>query len=148
MDEIVDALSALAHQFADVPMLCRTHGQPASPSTMGKEIANVVYRLQRQREQLTKIEFLGKINGAVGNYNAHLSAYPDLDWEIIAQSFVESLGLDFNPYTIQIEPHDYIAEFFDVISRFNSILLDYNRDVWWYISMGYFKQKTIEGEVG
>lgn len=148
MDEIIDALSALAHQFADVPMLCRTHGQPASPSTMGKEVANVVYRLQRQREQLVKIEFLGKINGAVGNYNAHLSAYPDLDWEMIAQNFIESLGLSWNPYTIQIEPHDYIAEFFHVISRFNSILLDYDRDVWWYISMGYFKQKTIEGEVG
>ncbi len=148
MDEIVDTLSELAHQFADVPMLCRTHGQPASPSTMGKEVANVVYRLRRQREQLSQIEFLGKINGAVGNYNAHISAYPELEWESIAQQFVESLGLEWNPYTIQIEPHDYIAEFFHVISRFNSILLDYDRDVWWYISMGYFKQRTIEGEVG
>ena len=148
MDEIIDALTSLAHQMAEVPMLCRTHGQPASPSTMGKEIANVVYRLRRQREQLTKIQFLGKINGAVGNYNAHLSAYPKLDWEGIAQQFIESLGLNWNPYTIQIEPHDYIAEFFHVINRFNSILLDYDRDVWWYISMGYFKQKTIEGEVG
>ncbi len=148
MDEIIDALTAMAHQLADTPMLCRTHGQPASPSTMGKEIANVVHRLGRQREQLSSIQFLGKINGAVGNYNAHLSAYPDLDWGEIARRFVESLGLEWNPYTIQIEPHDYIAEFFDVISRFNSILLDYDRDVWWYISMGYFKQKTIEGEVG
>ncbi len=148
MDEIIDALSALAHQFADIPMLCRTHGQPASPSTMGKEIANVVYRLRRQRAQLNQIEFLGKINGAVGNYNAHISAYPNLDWEQIAQTFIESLGLSWNSYTIQIEPHDYIAEFFHVISRFNSILLDYDRDVWWYISMGYFKQKTVEGEVG
>ena len=148
MDEIIDALTLLSHELADAPMLCRTHGQPASPSTMGKEIANVVYRLRRQREQLVEIEFLGKINGAVGNYNAHLSAYPELDWEAIAQGFVESLGLGWNPYTIQIEPHDYIAEFFHVISRFNSILLDFDRDVWWYISMGYFKQKTVEGEVG
>ena len=148
MDEIIDAMTQLSHDLADAPMLCRTHGQPASPSTMGKEIANVVYRLRRQREQLVQIEFLGKINGAVGNYNAHLSAYPELNWEAIAQGFVESLGLSWNPYTIQIEPHDYIAEFFHVISRFNSILLDYDRDVWWYISMGYFKQKTVEGEVG
>lgn len=148
MDEIIDAMTQLAHELADAPMLCRTHGQPASPSTMGKEIANVIYRLRRQREQMVAIEFLGKINGAVGNYNAHLSAYPDLDWEAIAQGFVESLGLSWNPYTIQIEPHDYIAEFFHVINRFNSILLDYDRDVWWYISMGYFKQKTVEGEVG
>jgi len=129
-------------------MLCRTHGQPATPSTMGKEVANVVYRLRRQREQLTQINFYGKINGAVGNYNAHLVAYPELNWEEIAEQFVESLGLSWNPYTIQIEPHDYIAEFFHVISRFNSILLDYDRDVWGYISQGYFKQKTIEGEVG
>ncbi len=148
MDEIIDELTQLAHDLADTSMLCRTHGQPASPSTMGKEIANVVYRLRRQREQLVAIEFLGKINGAVGNYNAHLSAYPDLNWEEIAQQFVESLGLSWNPYTIQIEPHDYIAEFFHVISRFNSILLDLDRDIWWYISMGYFKQKTVEGEVG
>ena len=148
IDEIIDSLTLLSHQLADTPMLCRTHGQPASPSTMGKEIANVVYRLRRQREQIVQIEFLGKINGAVGNYNAHLSAYPELDWEEIAQNFIESLGISWNPYTIQIEPHDYIAEFFHVISRFNSILLDYDRDVWWYISMGYFKQKTVEGEVG
>jgi len=148
MDEIIDALSDLAHELADAPMLCRTHGQPATPSTMGKEVANVVYRLRRQREQLTQINFYGKINGAVGNYNAHLVAYPELNWEEIAEQFVESLGLSWNPYTIQIEPHDYIAEFFHVISRFNSILLDYDRDVWGYISQGYFKQKTIEGEVG
>ncbi len=148
MDEIIDAMTQMAHELADAPMLCRTHGQPASPSTMGKEIANIVYRLRRQREQMVNIEFLGKINGAVGNYNAHLSAYPELNWEEIAQNFIESLGLNWNPYTIQIEPHDYIAEFFHVISRFNSILLDYDRDIWWYISMGYFKQRTIEGEVG
>ncbi|HIJ21471.1 MAG: adenylosuccinate lyase [Gammaproteobacteria bacterium] len=148
MDEIIDLLTTLSHQLADTPMLCRTHGQPASPSTMGKEFANVVYRLRRQREQIVKIEFLGKINGAVGNYNAHLSAYPELNWEEVAQNFIESLGISWNPYTIQIEPHDYIAEFFHVISRFNSILLDYDRDVWWYISMGYFKQKTVKGEVG
>ena len=148
MDEIIDLLTTLSHQLADPPMLCRTHGQPASPSTMGKEFANVVYRLRRQREQIVKIEFLGKINGAVGNYNAHLSAYPELNWEEVAQNFIESLGISWNPYTIQIEPHDYIAEFFHVISRFNSILLDYDRDVWWYISMGYFKQKTVKGEVG
>ena len=148
MDEIIDLLTTLSHQLADTPMLCRTHGQPASRSTMGKEFANVVYRLRRQREQIVKIEFLGKINGAVGNYNAHLSAYPELNWEEVAQNFIESLGISWNPYTIQIEPHDYIAEFFHVISRFNSILLDYDRDVWWYISMGYFKQKTVKGEVG
>ena len=148
MDEIIDLLTTLSHQLADTPMLCRTHGQPASPSTMGKEFANVVYRLRRQREQIVKIEFLGKINGAVGNYNAHLSAYPELNWEEVAQNFIESLGISWNPYTIQIEPHDYIAEFFHVTSRFNSILLDYDRDVWWYISMGYFKQKTVKGEVG
>ncbi len=148
MDELISTLTTRAHDLADAPMLCRTHGQPASPSTMGKEIANVVYRMRRQREQLVAIPLLGKINGAVGNYNAHLTAYPELNWEEIAQQFIESLGLEWNPYTIQIEPHDYIAELFHLIVRFNNILLDFNRDIWWYISMGYFKQKTVEGEVG
>ena len=130
-------------------MMSRTHGQPATPSTLGKEIANVVYRLQRQIQQLAAQEFLGKINGAVGNYNAHMVAYPDIDWEQHCQNFVEqSLGLAFNPYTIQIEPHDYMAEFFQTISRINTILIDFNRDVWGYISLGYFKQKVKAGEVG
>jgi adenylosuccinate lyase len=129
-------------------MLSRTHGQPASPTTLGKEMANVAYRLMRQREQLKMIPLLGKINGAVGNYNAHLSAYPELDWQALAEQFVTSLGLDWNPYTIQIEPHDYIAEFFDAMARFNTILIDFDRDVWGYISLGYFKQRTIAGEIG
>ncbi len=148
MDEVIDTIRKLAHDLAGQPMLCRTHGQPASPSTMGKEMANVVYRLQRQREQVAAQQLLGKINGAVGNYNAHLSAYPDLDWPEFARSFVTSLGLTWNPYTIQIEPHDYIAEMFDAVARFNTILLDFCRDVWGYISLGYFKQRTIAGEVG
>ncbi|MCW8931531.1 MAG: adenylosuccinate lyase [Gammaproteobacteria bacterium] len=146
--ELIDAISALAHELADTPMLCRTHGQPASPSTMGKEMANVAYRLERQFKQLKTVQVMGKINGAVGNYNAHYSAYPELDWADIAKTFVESLGIDFNPYTIQIEPHDYIAEYFDTIARFNNILIDFDRDIWSYISLGYFKQKTIAGEVG
>ena len=148
MDTIIDALTSMAHEFADQPMLSRTHGQTASPTTLGKELANVVYRMKRQREQLVKVEILGKINGAVGNYNAHLSAYPDLDWEAFAETFVTSLGLDWNPYTIQIEPHDYIAEYFAVVGRFNTILLDFCRDIWAYISIGYFKQKTVAGEIG
>jgi adenylosuccinate lyase len=148
MDELIEAIRKLAHDLADQPMLCRTHGQPASPSTMGKEMANVVYRLHRQREQLAAQPLLGKINGAVGNYNAHLSAYPELDWPAFAKDFVESLGLTWNPYTIQIEPHDYIAELFDTLARFNTILIDFCRDVWSYISLGYFKQKTVAGEVG
>ena len=148
MDTMIDALTDMAHEFADQPMLSRTHGQTASPTTLGKELANVVYRMKRQREQLVKVEILGKINGAVGNYNAHLSAYPDLDWEQFAKTFVTSLGLDWNPYTIQIEPHDYIAEYFAVVGRFNTILLDFCRDIWAYISNGYFKQKTIAGEIG
>ena len=148
MDEIITAITALAHEYAGQPILSRTHGQPASPSTMGKEMANVVYRLRRQRDQVANVELLGKINGAVGNYNAHLSAYPDLDWAKFAQNFVESLGLAWNPYTIQIEPHDYIAELFDAVARFNTILIDYSRDIWGYISLGYFKQKLKEGEVG
>ena len=146
--EVIDAIAALAHDLADTPMLCRTHGQPASPSTMGKEMANIAYRLERQFKQLKTVQVMGKINGAVGNYNAHLSAYPELDWADIAKNFVESLGIDFNPYTIQIEPHDYIAEYFDTLARFNTILIDFNRDIWSYISLGYFKQKTIAGEVG
>ncbi|MDJ0805993.1 MAG: adenylosuccinate lyase [Gammaproteobacteria bacterium] len=148
MDEVIEAIRHLAHALADQPMLCRTHGQPASPSTLGKEMANVVFRLQRQREQIAAQPLLGKINGAVGNYNAHLSAYPELDWPGFARSFVESLGLNWNPYTIQIEPHDYIAEMFDAVARFNTILIDFCRDVWSYISLGYFKQKTVAGEVG
>ena len=147
--ELTAKLRALAHDLAAVPMMSRTHGQPATPTTLGKEIANVLARLQRQIAQLEKQEFLGKINGAVGNYNAHLVAYPDVDWENHCRQFVEqSLGLTFNPYTIQIEPHDYMAEFFQTIGRINTILIDFNRDVWGYISLGYFKQKVKEGEVG
>ena len=148
MQDVVTALVALASSAADAPMLSRTHGQTASPSTMGKEVANVVARLKRQLEGLSRIEFLGKINGAVGNYNAHLSAYPDVDWQATAEQFVTSLGLSWNPYTTQIEPHDYMAELFDAVARFNTILLDFDRDVWGYISLGYFKQKTVAGEVG
>ena len=147
--EIIEKLTGMAHELAAVPMMSRTHGQPATPSTLGKEIANVVYRLQRQFKNLQAQEFLGKINGAVGNYNAHMVAYPDVDWETHCRNFVEiSLGLTFNPYTIQIEPHDYMAEFFQAISRVNTILIDFNRDVWGYISLGYFKQKVKAGEVG
>jgi len=148
MDEVIEAIASLAHDYAAQPMLCRTHGQPASPSTLGKEMANVVARLRRQRQQLANVELLGKVNGAVGNYNAHLSAYPDTDWEDIAEKFVEGLGLTWNSYTTQIEPHDYIAEYFDALARFNTIVLDFDRDIWSYISIGYFKQKTIAGEVG
>jgi len=138
----------MAHEFSGQSMLSRTHGQTASPTTVGKEIANVVARLQRQRQQMKGVDFLGKINGAVGNYNAHLSAYPDVDWQANAEEFVTQLGLVWNPYTTQIEPHDYIAELFDAIARFNTILIDFNRDVWGYISLGYFKQKAIAGEIG
>jgi adenylosuccinate lyase len=148
IDATVAAIKQLALDSADQPMLSRTHGQSATPTTVGKEFANVVARMQRQRDQLVKVELLGKINGAVGNYNAHSVAYPDVDWAQFAQNFVESLGLTFNPYTIQIEPHDYMAEFFHALSRFNTILLDFDRDVWGYISLGYFKQRTIAGEVG
>ncbi|MDD1620431.1 MAG: adenylosuccinate lyase [Methylococcaceae bacterium] len=148
IDSSIAAITQLALDSAEQPMLSRTHGQSATPTTAGKEFANVVARMQRQREQLAKVELLGKINGAVGNYNAHSVAYPDVDWAVFAQNFVESLGLTFNPYTIQIEPHDYMAEFFHALSRFNTILLDFDRDVWGYISLGYFKQKTIAGEVG
>lgn len=148
MQNLTDAIAALAQQFAAVPMLSRTHGQTASPTTVGKEMANIAYRLARQIQQIKNVPLLGKINGAVGNYNAHLSAYPTINWQQQAQTFIESLGLSFNPYTTQIEPHDYIAELFDAICRFNTILIDFNRDIWGYISLGYFKQKTIAGEVG
>jgi len=148
MDDLIDAIKRIAHDFAETPMLSRTHGQPASPSTLGKEMANVVYRLRRQRSQIADIQILGKINGAVGNYNAHLSAYPDVNWQAFAEKFVTDLGLSWNPYTIQIEPHDYIAEMFDAIARFNTIIIDFARDIWSYISIGYFKQKTIAGEIG
>lgn len=148
MRQICDAITALALKHADQPMLSRTHGQTASPTTLGKEMANVAYRLARQIKQFEQVELLGKINGAVGNYNAHLSAYPEVDWAAHAEGFVNSLGLDFNPYTTQIEPHDYMAELFDALKRFNTILIDFNRDVWGYISLGYFKQKLKEGEVG
>jgi len=134
--------------LADLPMLCRTHGQTATPSTLGKEMANVVYRLQRARDRIAAVALLGKINGAVGNYNAHLSAYPNLDWEAFARRFVEARGLTFNPYTIQIEPHDYMAELYDAFARANTILTDLDRDVWGYISLGFFKQKVVAGEVG
>ena len=147
--KVSEKLQQLAHELAEIPMMSRTHGQPATPTTLGKEVANVLYRLQRQIKQLSSQEFLGKINGAVGNYNAHMLAYPDVNWEQHCQNFVEkSLGLTFNPYTIQIEPHDYMAEFFQTISRINTILIDFNRDVWGYISLGYFKQKVKAGEVG
>ena len=148
MDRVVEKLTQLAHDHAEQPMLSRTHGQTASPTTVGKELANVVHRLRRQVKQIRATELLGKINGAVGNYNAHLSAYPEIDWALNAQEFIESLGLDWNPYTTQIEPHDYIAELYDSVARFNTILIDLDRDIWGYISLGYFKQKTVEGEVG
>ena len=148
MQQIVDSIVALAETHAEQPMLSRTHGQTASPTTLGKEMANVAYRLARQIKQFNQVELLGKINGAVGNYNAHYSAYPEINWPAHSQAFVESLGLTFNPYTTQIEPHDYIAELFDALRRFNTILIDFNRDVWGYISLGFFKQRLKEGEVG
>ncbi|MFG3695875.1 adenylosuccinate lyase [Stutzerimonas stutzeri] len=149
MRQLADAIRTLAVAHADVPMLSRTHGQPASPTTLGKELANVVYRLERQIAQVAAVPLLGKINGAVGNYNAHLSAYPNVDWEANAREFIEDdLGLSWNPYTTQIEPHDYIAELFDAVARFNTILIDFDRDIWGYISLGYFKQRTVAGEIG
>jgi adenylosuccinate lyase len=148
LDAVIAKLRALAHQHAAQPMLCRTHGQTATPSTLGKEMANVVHRLLRARERLAAVEILGKINGAVGNYNAHLAAYPEVDWEAFARHFVEARGLTFNPYTIQIEPHDCMAELYDAYARINTILIDLNRDIWGYISLGYFKQKVVAGEVG
>ncbi|MCG3733074.1 adenylosuccinate lyase [Vibrio cincinnatiensis] len=147
--KIIDAIRALAEEYRDIPLLSRTHGQPASPSTMGKEMANVAYRMERQYKQIANIEILAKINGAVGNYNAHLSAYPEVDWHKFSEEFIcESLGVTWNPYTTQIEPHDYIAELFDAIARFNTILIDFDRDIWGYIALGHFKQRTIEGEIG
>jgi adenylosuccinate lyase len=146
--KLIDKLREMAHDLATVAMLSRTHGQTASPTTVGKEIANVVARLDRQLDQIKAVELLGKINGAVGNYNAHISAYPEVDWVANAKTFIEGLGLTFNPYTTQIEPHDYIAELYDAIARFNTILIDLDRDIWGYVSMGFFKQKTIAGEVG
>ena len=146
--KVVARLTELAHELADMPMLAHTHGQPASPTTVGKEMANVAYRLQRAEKRLAEVAILGKTNGAVGNYNAHLSAYPDFDWERFAKHFVEGLGLDFNPYTTQIEPHDGMAELFDAYARVGTILIDLDRDIWGYISMGYFKQKVKAGEVG
>ena len=148
LDQLIARFTELAKELADLPMLSHTHGQPASPTTLGKELANVVYRLRRQREQLARVDILGKINGAVGNFNAHLSAYPEFDWESFARKFVESLGLTYNPYTIQIEPHDYMAELYDTLARINTILIDIDRDIWGYISMGYFKQKVKAGEIG
>ncbi|WP_114785604.1 adenylosuccinate lyase [Vibrio tetraodonis] len=146
---IIDAIKALAVEYRDIPLLSRTHGQPASPSTMGKEMANVAYRMERQYKQIASVEILAKINGAVGNYNAHLSAYPELNWHQFSEDFItESLGVTWNPYTTQIEPHDYIAELFDAIARFNTILIDFDRDIWGYIALGHFKQKTIAGEIG
>jgi adenylosuccinate lyase len=148
MDTIVDQLKTMAVDLADQPMLSRTHGQTATPTTVGKEIANVVHRLKQQKNQIAKVSILGKINGAVGNFNAHYCAYPEVDWPAFAKEFIESIGLEMNPYTIQIEPHDYMAELFDAITRFNTILTDLCRDLWAYISLGYFGQKTIAGEVG
>lgn len=148
MDRLIEQLRRTAHQYANQPQLSRTHGQTASPTTLGKELANVVARLQRQREQFAAVQLMGKANGAVGNYNAHLAAYPDVDWPALAKAFVEGLDLTFNPYTTQIEPHDCIAEYFHALMRFNTILLDLNRDIWGYISLGYFKQRPVEGEVG
>ena len=148
LNSLIARMTELAKELADQPMLSRTHGQTASPTTMGKELANVVYRLQRQQKQLASNEILGKINGAVGNFNAHLSAYPHFDWESFAKRFVESLGLTYNPMTIQIEPHDYMAELYDTLARINTILIDINRDIWGYISVGYFKQKVKAGEIG
>ncbi|MBI4809244.1 MAG: adenylosuccinate lyase [Nitrosomonadales bacterium] len=148
LNVLIERLQHLAHQHADLPMLCRTHGQTATPSTLGKEMANVVHRLRRAHARIAAVEVMGKINGAVGNYNAHLSAYPDVDWESFAKRFVEARGLTFNPYTIQIEPHDCMAELYDAYARANTILIDLNRDIWTYISLGYFKQKVVAGEVG
>lgn len=147
-DKLISELKRIAIEYKSIPMMARTHGQPASPTTMGKEMANVMIRLQRQRQQIENVAIMGKINGAVGNYNAHLSAYPDSDWHGFSEQFVSSLGITWNAFTTQIEPHDYIAELFDAIARFNTILIDFDRDVWGYIALGHFKQKTIAGEIG
>ncbi|WP_345850621.1 adenylosuccinate lyase [Shewanella algae] len=146
--KLVDAVKELARRYKTVPLMSRTHGQPASPSTLGKEMANVAVRLERQLKQIEAVEIMGKINGAVGNYNAHLSAYPEVNWHELSQRFVTSLGLNWNPYTTQIEPHDYIAELFDAVARFNTVLIDFDRDIWGYIALGHFKQKTVAGEIG
>ena len=146
--KMIDAVVELANRYKDIPLLSRTHGQPASPTTIGKEMANVAYRLKRQYNQLENLEILAKINGAVGNYNAHLSAYPEINWHTFSQEFVESLGVTWNPYTTQIEPHDYIAEYFDCVARFNTIVIDFDRDMWGYIALNHFKQRTIAGEIG
>ncbi|MDP2826591.1 MAG: adenylosuccinate lyase [Sulfuritalea sp.] len=148
LDRLIARLRDLAHQLAELPMLARTHGQPATPTTLGKEMANIAARLIRSRKQISAVSLSAKFNGAVGNYNAHLAAYPDIDWESFNRRFIESLGLEFNPYTIQIEPHDAMAELFDAMARANTILIDADRDIWQYISLGYFKQKLKEGEIG
>ena len=146
--QIIDAVKDLAHKYRDIPLLSRTHGQPATPSTIGKELANVAYRMDRQFKQLQNVEILGKINGSVGNYNAHIVAYPEVNWHQFSEEFVTSLGITWNPYTTQIEPHDYIAELFDCVARFNTILIDFDRDIWGYIALNHFKQRTIAGEIG
>ncbi|WP_040725176.1 adenylosuccinate lyase [Thiomicrorhabdus sp. Kp2] len=148
MDKLIAKVVEMSVEMADIPMMARTHGQPASPTSAGKEWANVAYRLQRQAKQLMNVQIMGKINGATGNYNAHLASYPDVNWYELSEQFVQSLGLLWNPYTTQIEPHDYIAEYFHAMSRFNTILIDFDRDVWSYISVGFFKQKTVAGEIG
>ncbi len=148
LDAVIDKLAALAHAAADAPMLARTHGQPATPTTLGKELANVVARLRRQRDGMARVEILGKFNGAVGNYNAHLAAYPQVDWPALAERLVTGLGLAFNPYTTQIEPHDWMAELFDALARVNTVLIDLCRDLWGYVSFGYFRQQVVAGEVG
>jgi adenylosuccinate lyase len=148
LDRLIKRLRELAHQLADLPMLARTHGQPATPTTLGKEMANIAARLMKSRAQIAAVTLTAKFNGAVGNYNAHLAAYPDIDWESFNHRFIESLGLEFNPYTIQIEPHDAMAELFDAMARANTILIDADRDIWQYISLGYFKQKLKDGEIG
>ena len=146
--QIIDKVKAMAHEYRELPLLSRTHGQPATPSTIGKEFANVAYRLERQYRQLEQVEILGKINGAVGNYNAHIAAYPEVNWHEFSETFVTSLGIKWNPFTTQIEPHDYIAELFDCVARFNTIVLDFDRDIWGYVALNHFKQKTIAGEIG
>ncbi|WP_369310890.1 adenylosuccinate lyase [Providencia rettgeri] len=146
--QIIDKVKAMAYEYRNLPLLSRTHGQPATPSTIGKEFANVAYRLERQFRQLQQVEILGKINGAVGNYNAHMVAYPEVNWHEFSETFVTSLGIQWNPFTTQIEPHDYIAELFDCVARFNTIVLDFDRDIWGYIALNHFKQKTIAGEIG
>lgn len=146
--QLIDEITRMAKEYRSIPMMARTHGQPASPTTMGKEMANVAMRLRRQLEQIKQVPLLGKLNGAVGNYNAHLSAYPQLDWQQISRDFVGSLGLQHNAFTTQIEPHDYIAELYDAVARFNTILIDFDRDIWGYIALGHFKQRTIAGEIG